>query len=133
MKMKLKLLLGAALLGLAVVTFWPASAQQVLYHQILGMPGNPIEAGYFGALATTRSNLAAPTSLYFTNTPDSWTNTTGVNVFVLLGNQVGITTNSINGSVVETNSSYGTLIPLQPNEYVTVVHSNTVSARWKPY
>ena len=83
-------------------------------------------------MATTTSNLLAPTAIGVGAAPLNWTNTTGKSVFVFFRRAAGVAI-SVNGTQIMLTAASCT-VPLQPSEWITVADSSgTCQMFYKPY
>jgi len=93
-----------------------------------------LNASQLGKFSTTTSNLIAPTLISAGSSPFSFTNTTGVNIFIFVSGGI-VTSVAINGASITpalTLTSV-TTAPLQPNEYITVTYTSVPMMKYKPY
>jgi len=86
---------------------------------------------FTNGITSLKGNLAGPVAITLGKSPFSWTNTSGANVFVFIDGGGGSAI-KVNGTTVFKTFIGGHTIPLQPNEYVTLVYSTAPTGLfWK--
>jgi hypothetical protein len=101
--------------------------------------GNVVNSGNFtvsqnlialGGAASLASNTLPVTTISVGGSPFGWTNNTPRNVFVFVSGKT--TSVAINGTTVFAPASDAT-IPLQTNEWITVIFTHAPEMKWKPF
>ena len=84
-------------------------------------------------VASTRSNLLAPSSISVTASPFYWTNTFDENISVLItgGALQGVAVNGSRWAAGITNACVP--VALQPSEWMAITNTTAPSVSWKPF